>query len=119
MTLHEKQILFSRLVSQLLDTLALWRIEVAFGETWRSPEEAARHAEEHDGIKNSLHTLRLAIDLLFYKDGIYLTDTKDYELAGAYWKSLSNPEEGYVCAWGGDFSKPDGGHFSIEHNGTK
>ena len=70
-----------------------------------------------DGLKHmpgSLHFQGLAEDILIYKDGAFLQDTEEYRFAGTYWKSL-DPE---FC-WGGDFSKPDGDHFSIGYGGKK
>jgi hypothetical protein len=64
----------------------------------------------HGRGRNSVHNLKLAKDLLLFKDGKYLTKTEDYAFAGLYWISL-HP----LCRWGGAFS--DGNHFSLEHNG--
>lgn len=62
------------------------------------------------GIVNSVHGLRLAADLLLFKNGKYLTDTEDYREAGEFWEGLGG-------CWGGRFN--DGNHFSLEHNGVK
>jgi hypothetical protein len=43
-----------------------------------------------------------------------MTDTAVYKPLGDYWKTLDP-----ACCWGGDFSKPDGNHFSYTHNGIK
>lgn len=64
------------------------------------------------GIKNSVHTLRLAQDLNLFKDGEFLLKPEDYEPFGAYWKTL-HP----LARYGGDFGDYD--HFSFEHNGVK
>lgn len=110
MTLLEKQTLFTKLVTLLLQNIQMAGYECTFGDAYRSPEEAERL-----GFKNSLHTQRLAIDLNLFKDGKYLTKTEDYERFGKFWESLSGAN--YICAWGGRFS--DGNHFSIAHNGRK
>lgn len=118
MELLEKQQLFSELVRRLLGALTSMGYKVTFGEAWRSPETAKMMVSECKGIARSLHTERLAIDLCLFKDGKYLTDTKDYEDAGKLWKAMSSKD--YVCAWGGDFRHlPDGNHFSIEHEGIR
>jgi hypothetical protein len=75
-------------------------------ELYRTPEQAALNAKKGSGIKNSLHTQRLAIDLNLFIDGEYRTDTKAYRELGEFWKGLSPNNR-----WGGDFSRPDGNHF--------
>ncbi|HEJ9057277.1 TPA: M15 family metallopeptidase [Serratia fonticola] len=112
MTLSEKQQLFTKLIAQLI----LWADEkglrLTFGEAYRTPEQAALNAKSGKGITNSLHTQRLAIDLNLFKNGIYQTDSAAYKELGLYWESLGG-------AWGGRFSRPDGNHFSLEHNGVR
>lgn len=66
------------------------------------------------GIVNSVHSLGLAVDINLFKDGVYLTDSADHAKLGAFWKTL-NP----LARWGGDFSDPDGNHYSFEYNGVK
>lgn len=73
------------------------------------------YEERGSGSGNSLHPDRLAVDLNLFRDGRFLTLSKDHAPLGAYWKTL-NP----LCRWGGDFHpKPDGNHYSIEHGGRK
>lgn len=115
MTLSEKQQLFTSLISNLIQHLNEKGYQITFGEAWRSKEMAKLYASEGKGIENSLHCLRLAIDLNLFLNGKYLTKTDDYEAAGRYWESLSSSD--FKCAWGGHFG--DGDHFSIEHNGVK
>lgn len=115
MTLREKQSIFVKLVAGLIDFAYDNGYDLTFGETYRSPEEAARLARLDLGIKNSLHTMKLAIDLNLFKNSKYLRDTQDYQKLGEFWENLSTSE--YTCYWGGRFS--DGNHFSIGHNGRK
>lgn len=109
-TLRQKQSRFAYMVAQLILQAYQRGYEVTLGEAYRSPEEAARLAKLGKGIKNSTHTLRLAIDLMLFKDGVYLTKTEDYAELGQWWKAQGG-------SWGGDFR--DGNHFSFEHNGVK
>lgn len=115
MTLKEKQTVFASLIPHLINDAIGLGYEVTLGEAWRSPFEAARLAKLGTGIKNSLHTSRLAIDLNLFKDGKYLTKTQDYQELGLIWESHSTVE--YICHWGGKFG--DGNHFSIGHLGRK
>ena len=62
------------------------------------------------GIKNSLHTMRLAIDINLFKDGFYLPGTEDHKLFGEWWEKQHE-----LCRWGGRFK--DGNHYSVEHMG--
>jgi len=112
-TLREKQVLFARLLGTLLSEAFGRGYQVTMGEAYRSKEEAERLAAKGLGIKNSLHRLRLAVDLNLFRGDQYLTKTEDYAALGVYWKSLHE-----LCRWGGDFQRRDGGHFSITHNGV-
>lgn len=113
--LLEKQFLFTRLTAKLLEFIHASGLECTFGETWRTPEQAALNAKKGIGIANSLHIARLAIDLnLFTKSGKWLTTFKDHEPIGLWWEQQND-----LCAWGGKFSKPDPGHFSIMHEGRR
>jgi hypothetical protein len=58
--------------------------------------------------------MRLAVDLNLFKNGQFLTDSEAHRPLGDYWKSL-HPD----CCWGGDFSKPDGNHYSMQYGGIK
>lgn len=115
LTLIEKQKIFSSLVATLIHQCGVFGYEVTLGEVHRSKEEAERLASVGLGIKNSLHTQRLAIDINLFKDGKYLKKTADYEKLGIWWEMLSTNE--YQCHWGGRFG--DGNHFSIGHGGRK
>lgn len=104
MTLGEKQRLFSQNVALLILFAGTHGFGITFGEAWRRPGL---------GIKGSLHESRLAIDLNLFLGTKWLKESSDHAPLGAFWKSL-HP----LNRWGGDFPG-DGGHYSIEHNGTK
>ena len=114
MTLGEKQRLFVRLSAEF----DLWCYEHGYeltdGEAYRTPEQAALNAAKGTGISNSLHTKRLARDKNLFIAGVYQTDSEAYRPLGEKWESM-HP----LCRWGGRFKKPDGNHFSIEHEGVK
>jgi hypothetical protein len=115
MKLLEKQFIFAALVPRLIDQAIILGYQVKGGEWLRSPEEAARLAKKGSGIKNSLHTMNLAIDLNLFRDGKYLTKTEDHRPLGEWWELQSTGI--YTCHWGGRFG--DGNHYSIGHNGVK
>lgn len=108
-TLRQKQSRFARYTALLIQFAEARGFEVSYGETYRSPEEAKRR-----GFSRSLHTSRLAVDLNLFKDGKYQRSTEAHRPLGEFWKSLASD-----CRWGGDFSSPDGNHYSIEHRGVK
>jgi hypothetical protein len=89
---------------------------VTDGRGFVSPE--ANRAE--GGKKNSLHLVKLAHDLCFFKDGVYLRETDELRIFGDWWK-----DQGSDHAWGGDFKDSrgrlvgDGNHFSIKYGGMK
>lgn len=115
MTLRQKQSIFVKLVGKLIKFAYDSGYELTFGETYRSPEEAARLAKLGKGIKKSLHISKLAIDLNLFKNGYYLKSTESHKPLGEWWEKQSTSE--YNCAWGGRFG--DGNHYSIEHQGIK
>jgi hypothetical protein len=115
LTLSEKQQLFTLKIARLIQFADSMGYGLTFGEAYRSPEEAARLAQAGKGIKNSLHTERLAVDFNAFKDGVYLSGSESYRELGEFWESLSAPD--VTCCWGGRFG--DGDHFSIAHGGRK
>lgn len=112
MTLSEKQALFTVMVANLINFAEQRGLRLTFGEAYRTPEQAALNARKGSGIRNSLHTQRLAVDFNLFVNGQYKTDSRDYLPLGEYWESIGG-------TWGGRFSKPDGNHFSLAHNGIK
>jgi hypothetical protein len=85
---------------------------VTMGEGHRPGWVAQEYARQGKGIVNSNHCRRLAVDLMFFRNGTYQTDPAAYLPLGEYWESLGG-------AWGGRFPNRDAVHFSLEHNGVK
>lgn len=112
MTLGAKQRRFTLCIGQLIAYAYEQGYELTFGDAYRSPEQAAANAKAGTGIANSVHTVRLAVDFNLFRDGQYLSDTASHAPLGAYWKALDQD-----ARWGGDFSKPDGNHYSFTHEG--
>ena len=98
-SLVEKQNQFTAYVCLLIQYAHICGYHVTFGDAYAK----TGHKE------NSLHYQRLAIDLNLFKDGKYLTETKDHELLGLFWESLDP-----LCVWGGKFF--DGNHYQYGHD---
>jgi len=77
--------------------------ELTFGDAYRD-------ARCNYGHPNSLHRLKLAMDLNLYRDGVYLKKTEDHVLLGQFWESIGG-------AWGGTWG--DGNHYSLAHKGMR
>jgi hypothetical protein len=106
-TLRQKQSLFARLLCEHVLWLYEQGYEITFGDVLRSPEEAERL-----GLKESLHTLKLAADLNLFRNGRYLRSTESHRLSGEKWETRH-----VLCRWGGRFESPDGNHYSVAHAG--
>jgi hypothetical protein len=107
MTLREQQSIFAENAARLIVWCFNNGYKVTLGEAHRPEWVANEYAKQGKGSARSLHIDRLAIDLMLFKDGTYLTDTADYMRAGIAWKALDP-----VNRWGGDFARADGNHFS-------
>ncbi len=114
MSESQQQRLFTKLIGHFIIWCYDQGYELTFGETWRSPEQAALNASKGIGIKNSLHTERLAEDLNLWINDVLQEDSAAYKPLGDQWKTYHE-----LCRWGGDFTKPDGDHFSMEWHGVK
>ena len=100
MGLRRKQSRFARMLAKLI----LWINDQGYEVTLGSGYCKSGH------MKKSLHYIRLAQDLNLFKDGVFLTETKDHQFAGEKWESMGG-------TWGGRFK--DGNHYSLEHEGRK
>jgi hypothetical protein len=120
-TLAQKQATFASAVGRLIAQANSKGFEVTLGEAWRTPEQAVFRtmwdAQHGKGIANSLHLLRLAIDLNLFKGGKYLAKSEDYKELGEWWEAQSSKE--FRFCWGGRFKRTDGNHFSLEHQGIQ
>jgi hypothetical protein len=119
MSLRSSQSVFLYNVSLLIQWAFKNGYELTGGELLRTEEQHQLNVKK--GVtkaKRSLHQDRLAIDLMLFKNGIYLTDSKDYKPLGDYWVSLHLNNR-----WGGDWDKDgdykdesflDGNHFEMK-----
>jgi len=88
----------------MISDLILWAFEQGYEVTLGDAFATTGHKD------NSCHYIRLAVDLNLFKDGQYLTETKDHEPLGIKWESMGG-------SWGGRFQ--DGNHYSLEHEGRR
>jgi hypothetical protein len=113
-TLRDLQSKHVRYTGQLIAFATEQGYELTWGETLRTPEQAMHNAATGAGISNSLHLIKLAVDLSLFKDGVFLTTVEDYKPLGEYWESLDP-----LCSWGGRFTRPDADHFAITYQGVR
>lgn len=112
LTLGQQQRLFAKLVAQLIQKIYAEGYEVTLDWCYRPPEVAAYYNAKGIGVRSSLHTQHLAIDLNLFKDGNYLKETHDHLPFGDWWEEL-HP----LCRWGGHFG--DGNHYSMTFGGIQ
>lgn len=114
MKLGNKQELFTRALSLLIQYANFRGYEIRMGEVERSKVEATRK-----GFPNSNHTRRLAADLNLFRDGKYLSKTSDHATLGEFWEGLTGEYSGEKInfCWGGRFK--DGNHYSIQYGKVK
>lgn len=112
MTILETQQLFTSLLADFLLQLEVLGYKITLGEAWRPDEMARLYAQQGKGITNSLHCMRLAIDLNIFKDGKFLQTVEDLTPVGEMWEHMSNDD--HRCCWGGRFAQPDSDHFSVQ-----
>lgn len=114
--LTKKQSVFTRLQAEF----QLWCFNQGYhiieAESFRTKEQAEWYAARGKGIKNSVHTKKLARDIFILSDpdrGKISWDREDYRPLGEKWKSLH-----VLNRWGGDFRNRDVVHFSMWHQGV-
>ncbi len=83
MSLREKQTEFARAVPVLITKAFELGYDVTLGDCYRDPRATFPY-----GSKSSRHTMRLAIDLNLFKDGVYLTSSAAHQELGEYWEEL-------------------------------
>ncbi len=108
--LLEQQQRFAAMVATLIAQAQHLGYQVTLGEAFRTPEAAALNAQQGDGIANSLHTKKLAIDLQLFHGAMYLKSSLDYEPLGLWWEQQGG-------SWGGRFGDYD--HFSLSYEGVR
>jgi len=106
MRLRQKQSLHVKLFGQLIQRA----YELGYELTWG---DAAR-IDRRGHMPNSLHYVRLAVDVNLFVDGEWISDGShpSWSVLGEYWENL-HP----LARWGGRFG--DANHFSITHGGKK
>lgn len=113
MSLNRKQVRFTRKMAQFL----VWCFEngyhVILAEAFRPRWVAEEYAKQGKGIKNSVHTKKLACDLFLIKNGKITWDPEDYRPLGKKWKSMDRD-----ARHGLDFRNRDAVHFSFFHKGV-
>lgn len=114
MTYREARCAFSYALAELvMYAKTLPDHEVALDEV---TERITSADPTSDHMKDSLHHLGLAGDILLYVKGVYQRDTEVYRQLGEWWIAYGI-KHGLPLRWGGNFRKPDGNHFSLQWGG--
>ena len=115
MTYREARCRFSEALAELILHARDLGYEAAFNEVM---DRVTEKDPTTDHMPGSLHELGLAADLDLYKDGKYLSATEDHRVLGSWWIARGR-NLGLPLAWGGEFTKPDGNHYSITWSGRR
>lgn len=113
MTLRQARCAFSVCIAELILYVVSQGYEIALDE---GLDRITAQDPTSDHMKNSLHNIGLAQDILLYKDGNYLTQTNDHKILGEFWELLGVKKD-LPLAWGGRFN--DGNHYSLAWGGKK
>jgi hypothetical protein len=110
-TLRQTQSRFAAMVPGLINKAISMGYEVTLGDAYRDPRlHGAAGVKLGYGSANSLHKVRLAIDINLFKDGVFLQTSEDHLPLGEWWESQGG-------SWGGRFK--DGNHYSMEYGGMR
>ena len=113
MSLSDTQWEFLQCLAKLIRYADKNGYKLTGGDLYRDPRLHGQFGEKDGyGSAGSVHKLRLAVDLNLFVDGEFRADTEAHRPLGNYWKQL-HP----LARWGGDFSNPDGNHYSFEYWG--
>ena len=110
------------MIAQLIQWAYVQGYELSLGDAYRDPRlHGALGEKKGYGHASSCHKMRLALDLNLYidssadvDDDVYQVSTAAHRKLGEQWKSMHE-----LARWGGDFSTPDGNHYSFEHEGNR
>lgn len=81
----------------------------------RTKAQALLNAHAGIGIVDSNHLYKLAVDLNLFKNGVYITDVKEYKQFADYWLTLNkNNEAGYYFKDKNGKQMFDSGHFEAD-----
>ena len=107
MTLGNTQREFSRHIVYLKMHMLAMGYEFTEGDSFRDSRVHGVWGKKTSySHPESLHKVRLAVDINLFKNKVYLTETSDHKDFGDYWCAL-HPNN----VWGGDFEKKDGNHY--------
>ena len=115
MSLSRKQQDFTKCIGELICYAYRQGYALSFGDAYRDPRLHGEFGEKKSySATNSVHKVRLAVDLNLFVEGEYITDGDHpaYIDLGEFWERLHDS-----ARWGGRFN--DANHYSFEHWGCK
>ena len=112
MSLGAEQRRFTLAIGRLIVYAYGCGYELTFGDAYRDPRVFGEVGEKAGyGNKNSVHKVRLAVDLNLFVRGEYITDSTH-----PAWYCLHNK---WTLLGGADMINEDANHFSFEYAGMR
>ena len=115
MSLGKAQKEFTRDIADLIEYATdVLGYDLTFGDAYRDPRVHGEYGEERKSYaaSKSEHKRRLAVDFNLFINNKYQPTTEAHKALGEFWKGLRSDN-----VWGGDFTKPDGNHYSRRYPG--
>ena len=114
MKLGKKQEEFAKCLAEFILWIYQQGWSVRMGEVYRPPFTAEEYARQGVGIANSVHTKKLAADLILSIGGRVTWAHDDYEKLAKKWESMHE-----LATAGYYFERQDSAHFSFTYKGVK
>lgn len=110
MGLRQRQSEFAQAVALLIQKVDELDMECTLGDCFRDSRVHGDFGiKKAYGRANSVHKLRMAIDLNLFIDGEYITDDRGHKQLGKWWEKTFRE---FDACWGGRFNG-DYNHYSF------
>lgn len=114
MTLRQARCAFTIAIAHLILFAISEGYEIALSE---GMDRVTEKDPTTDHMQGSNHAIGLANDMELYLNGVWLNQSEDHAVLGAWWEAYG-VDHSLPLVWGGNFSKPDGNHYSMWWKGV-